>query len=118
MPPYLFNQTCNVLRRTSQGRDAINNPIYGAPTSGSGWSTVYSNMPMNLAFSSKAIQYAQQGERPEPSGVMYYGNSYSINSEDRIVTNTGIEYVVVSVVAAYLPLNVVNHYEAVLSLPG
>ena len=122
MPPFLFTETCNVLRRTSQGRDSLNNVIYGAPTSGAGWSTIYTNMPMKLAFSSKAIQFATQGERPEPSGIVYFGPSFTLYDEDRIVTTTNpsyeVEYVVTSVVPAFMPPNVVNHWEATISLPG
>lgn len=117
MPPALFNVPVNVYRRTSQGRDALNNPIYGEPTTGSGWAIVYTGMQAKLAFSSKQIQYAQTGQRPVPSGVMYYGSGYTLQAEDNIYTNDGIQYIVVSVVPAYIVAAVVDHYEAVLSLP-
>jgi hypothetical protein len=125
MPPALFSQSVNVFRRTSTpSRDALNNPVYGTPTSGAGWSQIYTSMPCKLAFSSKAIQFAQTGERPEPSGIMYFGSAYSLLEEDRVVTVTGlptssstIEYVVVGIVPAYSTPNTVDHYEAVLSLP-
>lgn len=106
-----------IKRRVSQGRDSLNNPVYGTPTSGAGWSTVYTNMPVKLAFSSKSLQFAQTGERPTPSGIMYYNPSYTLLLEDRILTVDGIEYVVKSIVVAISVPNVTDHYEAILGLP-
>jgi hypothetical protein len=119
MPPALFNVVVNVYQRASTGNDSLNNPIYGTPTSGAGWSLVYANMPCKLAFSSKQIQFAMTGERPKPSGVVYYGSSFTLAPEYRIVTTdpSPIEYVVVSVVPAYIVAAVVDHYEAIVELP-
>ena len=117
MIPYaLLPSSVSILRRTSVGTDPLNNPIYGAPTSGAGWSTIYTNMAVRLAFSSKAIRFVAEGERITPNGVMYYNNSYNINPEDRVLTSDGIEYVVISVVAGQVG-TVVDHYEAILALP-
>jgi hypothetical protein len=117
MIPGIFNTPVTVKRRVSTGRDSLNNPTYGNPTSGSGWSTVYASMPARLAFSSKAIQFATMAERPTPNGVCYYGPDYTVLSEDRILTTDGIEYVVTSVVPGYINNTVVDHYEALLALP-
>jgi hypothetical protein len=116
MPPNIFNTTATVRRSSYTTRDSLNNPVLGTPTT---WPIVYSSMPCKFAFSSKSIQFAQTGERPEPSGIMYFGNAYTILSNDRVITTDAspIEYVVVSVVPAYLTPTVVSHYEAVLSLP-
>ena len=117
MIPGIFNQLVTVKRRVSTGTDSLNNPIYGAPTSGAGWSTLYSNMPARLAFSSKSLQFAQTGERPEPSGIMYCSADYILQSEDRVLTPDGIEYVVSSIVPGYVNNSVVDHFEIILTLP-
>lgn len=117
MPPFLMNSLVTVKRRTSTGRDALNNPVYGSPTSGAGWSTIYTDMPARLAFSAKAIQFALTGERPTPNGVVYYQTAYNLQNEDRIITSDGIEYIVVSIVPGYLTGNVVHHWEAIVALP-
>lgn len=115
----LFNTTVNVYRAASAGRDSLNNPIYGDPVTGAGWAQIYTAMPCKLDFSSKILQFAQTGERPEPSGVMYIPNSYSLTEDDRIITSDAspIQYVVVSVEPAYLTPMSISHYEAVLILP-
>jgi hypothetical protein len=119
MPPSLFNTTVNVYRRTQVGTDSLNNPIYGMPTSGIGWAEIYANMPVRLAFSSKQIQFARTGENPEPSGIVYYGSSYLLQVEDRILTSDAapIEYVVTSVEEAYNAAGQIDHWESVVSLP-
>src|ERR1700690_1972340 len=101
MPPNFFNILVNVERRSSTGTDILGNPTYGQPTSGAGWSQVYTNMPCKLAFSSKQIQFAQTAERPLPSGIVYYGPQYALQTEDRVITPDGIEYVVTSIVPGY-----------------
>lgn len=114
----IFNVNVNVSRRTSTGTDSLGNPIYGQPTSGSGWSTIYTAMPARLAFSAKELQWGQTGERPTPNGIMYYQAAYALQEEDRVLTAEGIEYVVTSIAIAYSPMpTVVDHYEAILSLP-
>ena len=113
----IFNTTVTVKRRASTGTDSLNNPIYGAPTSGAGWSTVYSSVPARLAFSSKQIQFAMTGQRPSPSGVVYYGPSFTLLPEDRILTTDGIEYTVVSIVPGYMNNTYIDHYEAIVALP-
>lgn len=113
----LLNIFVTVERRTSQGRDSINNPIFGDPVSGSGWAIEYSNVPVRLAFSSKALQFAMTGERPTPAGIMYVNPSYVILAEDRIITPDNIQYVVTSVVPGYLNGQVIDHYECILGLP-
>ena len=113
----LLNETVIVKRRVSTGRDSLNNPTYGTPTSGSGWSTVYSNMPIRFAFDRKQVQFSQTGERIQPSGTIYYQPSYSVLQEDRFLTTDGIEYVVVSVQPAYITGSVIDHWEAICQLP-
>lgn len=119
MIPAIFNLNYVVKRRTSTGRDALNNPIYGAPTDGGGWATVYAAMPARLAFSSKAIQFAHTGERPTPSGILYYDKSFVLQLEDRIITpdSPTITYVVLSIVPGFIANQVIDHYEAILGLP-
>ena len=78
IPINILNSKVSIRRRESTGRDSLNNPIYGAPTSGIGWVTVYKDMPVRLAFSSKEVRFAPEGERILPTGVMYYNNSYSL----------------------------------------
>ncbi len=117
LPVNLLNTTVDVKRRTSTGRDSLNNPTYGAPTGGAGWNTVFQNIPVRLAFNTKAIQFAPEGERITPNGVMYYNAGPNIKPEDRVLTETGIEYTVISVVPGYAFGKVVDHFEAVLQLP-
>jgi hypothetical protein len=117
MIPAIYNQNVVVKRRISVGRDVLNNPTYGQPTGGVGWSTVYASMPARLAFSSKAIQFAQTGERPSPNGVVYYGTDYALLVEDRVLTPDGIEYTVTSIVPGYVTNTVIDHYEAICALP-
>lgn len=112
----IFNQNVLVKRRVSTGRDSLNNPIYGTPTSGSGWSTAYASVPCRLAFSANRLLFAQTGERPTPAGVMYYPPGFIILAEDRVLAD-GIEYVVTSIVAGLVNNTVVDHYEAILDLP-
>lgn len=113
----IFNSLVTIKRRASTGRDALNNPTYGDPTSGAGWSTVYTNMTVRLAFSANALVFAQTGERPNPAGIMYFPPSYALQLEDRVLTADGIEYVVTSIVTGYINNVVVDHYEAILALP-
>lgn len=113
----ILNSTVTIKRRASTGRDALNNPTYGAPTSGSGWSTVYTNMPVRLAFSTKIVNFAKEGERIQPQGVMYFGTNYTIQQEDRVLTSDNREYVVTGLATGYLIGTVVDHFEANLSLP-
>ena len=117
IPPTLLNVNVIVKRRQSTGRDTLNNPTYGAPTSGSGWSTIYDTLPVRLAFSSKPVRFANEGERIQPVGTMYFNPGPIIKPEDRILTASGIEYNVVSVVPATSFGSVVDHYECVLQLP-
>lgn len=117
IPISILNKLVTIKRRLSTGRDSLNNPTYGQPTSGSGWSTLYVNMPVRLAFGSKPIAFAPEGERLTPNGVMYYNSAYLLKAEDRVLTDDSIEYVVVSVVAGHAFGSVVSHWEAVLALP-
>jgi hypothetical protein len=117
LPNNLLNTTVDIKRRVSTGRDSLNNPVYGAPTSGAGWNTVFQAIPVRLAFSSKAVNFAMEGERVQPQGVMYYNTGPTIQVEDRVLTDTGIEYTVTSIVPGYVFGNVVDHFEALLQLP-
>jgi hypothetical protein len=117
LPVILLNTTVDIKRRSSTGRDSLNNPTYGVPTSGTGWNTVFQNISVRLAFSSKAVNFANEGERVQPQGVMYYNAGPDIHPEDRVLTETGIEYNVISVVPGYVFGKVVDHWEAVLQLP-
>ena len=116
MPPNLFNTTCNIKRLVNLGRDSLNNPVYNNPST---WPVVYTNMPCKLAFSSKEIRFSMTGEHPDPAGIMYVPTGYTILPNDRVITSDAqpIEYVVVSVVPAYMVGTVVNHYEVILKLP-
>jgi len=114
----LFNVNVNVSRRTSTGTDSLGNPTYGQPTSGTGWAIVYTAMPVRLAFNANELKWGQTGERPTPSGIMYYQSAYALQEEDRVLTPNGIEYVVTSIAIAYSPVpTVIDHYEAILGLP-
>lgn len=119
MIPAIFNQNFQVYRRTSGGRDALNNPTYGEPVSGAGWSLIYPVMLARLAFSSKSIQFAHTGERPTPSGILYYSADFVLQPEDRIFTpdTKPIQYIVLSIVPGYIANQVIDHYEAILGLP-
>jgi len=117
IPNSILNSLVTIKRRTSTGRDALNNPTYGQPTSGSGWATAYSNMPVRLAFSGKDTRFAPEGERILPAGVMYYNKNYTLQPEDRVLTADGIEYNVIGITVGYIASNVIDHYEAVLQLP-
>ena len=118
IPVNLLNQTVDIKRRVSTGIDSLGNPTYGAPTGGTGWSTVYKGISVRFAFSSKPIQFSPEGERLTPNGVMYYSKDINLKAEDRVLTNdTGIEYTVISIVAGYLFGKTVDHFEAILQLP-
>lgn len=117
LPIGILSQTVTVKRRVTQGRDSLNNPTYGAPTTGDGWNTVYENVPCRLAFTSKSIMFAHEGERLQPSGTMYYPSDYSLSAEDRIITSDGIEYTVIAISTGRAMGGVISHYEAVLQLP-
>jgi hypothetical protein len=116
IPIALLAQTVTIRRRQSTGRDSLNNPVYGAPTDGLGWSTIYEQVPVRLAFSSKMIRFVPEGERITPNGVMYYNTDYILKPEDRVLTSDGIEYTVISVVEGRMGLTI-DHYEAILQLP-
>lgn len=117
IPLALLNVYVTIIRRTSQGRDSLNNPIYGAPTLGAGWNPVYYSIPVKLAFNTKLIRFAQEGERVQPAGIMYYNNPYTLQPEDHMVTSDGIEYTIISIVPGYIFGTAVDHYEAILQLP-
>jgi hypothetical protein len=117
IPIALLNKTITVIRRTSQGRDSLNNPNYGAPTEGAGWNVIYNAVPVRLAFSSKLIKFAAEGERVEPTGIVYLNTGYTICPEDHVVTNSGDEYTVTSVIEATSFGSVIDHLELVISLP-
>lgn len=116
IPIALLSQQVSIRRRQSTGTDSLNNPVYGAPTTGLGWSLVYQNMPVRLAFSSKLIRFVKEGERVSPNGVMYYNTDFKLKPEDRVLTADGIEYTVISVVEGRMGATI-SHYEAVLQLP-
>lgn len=117
IPVNILNLTVVIRRRQSTGRDSLNNPTYGTPTSGAGWSNAYNAVRVRLAFSSKPVRFAAEGERIQPVGTMYYNPGPDIHPEDRVLTPDGIEYNVVSVVPGYISGTMVSHYEAVLQLP-
>lgn len=117
LPLTLLNKKVTVKRRQSTGTDSLGNPIYGTPTSGSGWSTVIRNLPVAFAFSSKPISFAPEGERILPIGTMYFNPGSTVKPEDRILTDDGVEYNVISVNEGFLIGTVISHWEAVLQLP-
>ena len=117
IPPSLLTENINVRRRRDVGRDSLNNPTYGNPTDGDGWYTAIENFPVKLAFSKKGINFAPEGERVQPVGIMYYNGPIDIREEDHILTDSGIEYVVIGISKAYLMANVIDHYEGSLQLP-
>lgn len=118
LPQSLLNETVTVYRRTALGatpRDALNNPNYGGYTIG--LNVIYTNVPVRLAFSDQKINFSFEAERNEPNGTMYYAPIYDLESEDRVITSTGIEYVVTAIRIGYLGGAVIDHYEAIVSLP-
>jgi hypothetical protein len=117
LPQTLLTTLVSVRRRVSQGVDTLGNPVYGAPTSGAGWNTVYTNLPVRFAFSSKMTNFAPEGERIQPIGTMYYNPGYDLLVEDRILTPEGIEYTVINLAKGFLIGSVIDHYEAVVALP-
>ena len=117
LPGNLLTELVTIKRRNSQGRDSLNNPIYGQPTSGAGWYTVIANLPVRLAFSGKGVNFSPEGERITPNGIMYFNTQVVLLPEDRVLTSTGIEYNVINVSTAYLMGSVVDHFEAKLQLP-
>lgn len=117
IPPAYLAEKVVIKRRIVTGRDSLNNPVYGQPTSGSGWTTVYTDMPVRLAFSSKNVRFAPEGERILPTGVMYWNLGYTLQAEDRVLTALGIEYVVIGITVGRGVGNILDHYEAVLQLP-
>jgi hypothetical protein len=121
LPISLLNQTISISRRQSTGRDSLNNPTYGQPASGSGWSTVYSGLQARLAFSSKPIIFSKEGERVTPTGIVYLNLGPKIYHEDRVLfTNYQggtVQYVVVDVINAIGINGQPDHIELVVSLP-
>lgn len=117
LPGNLLNISVVIRRRQSTGRDSLNNPTYGTPTSGAGWSNAYNSVRVRLAFSSKPVRFAPEGERITPVGTMYYNPGPVLQPEDRVLTPDGIEYNIVSVVPGYSSNGAVDHFEAVLQLP-
>ena len=114
----LLNSNVTIKRRVDTSvasRDALGNPVYGNPITD--WSTVYTNMPVRLAFTSREMTFVSTGERVTPNGIMYYPTDYILQINDRVETSDGIQYVVGSITIGYLFGSVVSHYEAVLSLP-
>lgn len=116
LPSAILSSTVTIKRRTSTGRDSLNNPTYGAPTGGTGWNTVYNNVPVRLAYNTKLIAFSMLGERVIPNVIMYYNSGYTLQHEDRVLTEDGVEYVVTSIVEGKIGA-IVNHFEAILSLP-
>ncbi len=117
-PSAFLTDTVTIKRRASIGsasRDALNNPIYGGYTGG--LATIYTGMPVKLAFSKRDVVFAATGERIEPSGVMYFNAGYTLQQEDRIITSDNIEYVCTGLNTAIVSAGVVDHYECILALP-
>lgn len=117
LPVSILVSTVTIKRRASTGRDSLNNPIYGAPTSGAGWSTVYSGIQCRLALQTKQVRFAPEGERILPTGVVYFNPGITLLAEDRIITSDGIEYNIISVINAPGPSGVTDHIECVIQLP-
>ncbi len=117
LPLNLLNQRVTIKRRQSTGTDSLGNPIYGEPTLGGGWSTVYNNLAVALAFSSKPTQFASEGERITPVGTMYFNPGTNLKPEDRVLTADGIEYNIISVNQGFLIGTVISHWECTLQLP-
>jgi hypothetical protein len=67
--------------------------------------------------------FAATGEIIRPAGVVYYPPSITIQPQDRIVTVScpgypaGVEYLVKSVIAAFVGQGLVDHYEAQIAIP-
>lgn len=112
----LLTDIITVSRRTSTGRDALNNPIYGSPTDGAGWSVLYPNIKCKIAFSNKEIDFSPLGERVKPAGVIYIDKRYLVKQEDRVTTKDGIQYNVIGMVEAKMGA-VVMHRELTVQLP-
>lgn len=118
LPAALLNTSVTIVRRSSQGRDSLNNPIYGSPTDGAGWSPIEYCLQVRLAFSSNPVQFAPEGERVLPTGIMYYNaGGVCLEVEDRVLTSDGIEYIIVSIVPGYTFGTAISHHEAILALP-
>ena len=117
LPINILNEYVTIKRRVTTGTDSLGNPIYGTPTSGIGWSTIYTNVPVRLAFSAKPIEFAHEGERITPNGTMYLNSGYDLKPEDRVLTSDSIEYTIISIVPGYTFSKVVDHYEVLLQLP-
>jgi hypothetical protein len=119
----LFSDVVTIKRRVNTGRDALNNPNYGNPTSGDGWYTVYITMPCRIALTDNSIKWDKVGERVLPFGTMYYSTAYILQPEDRVLTQdakataNGAEYVVTAVKVAYKTGSAIDHYEVSLELP-
>jgi hypothetical protein len=115
---FQLNEVVTVKRRESAltaSRDSLNNPVYGAPTAT--WNLIYPAMPVRFAFRDKGIQFAPTGERLLPNGVMYFDKEYDLQVEDRVLTATGVEYVVTAITLGYQMPSVVSHKEAKVELP-
>ncbi len=114
----IYNTTVQIRRRVDTSvasRDALNNPVYGAPTSS--WTQVYDTMPCKFAFTSKQMTFVETGERIQPTGVMYFPADYSLFQNDRAITLDGIEYVITDIAPAYLYGSKISHFEANVKLP-
>ena len=119
----ILTDTVNITRRTDwtiASRDVLNNPSYGDPIT---WNIVYSNIKVRLAWSGKAMEIKSTGELIYPAGTMYIPKNYTVQPMDRVVTvstpgyQSGIEYVIESVIPAFYANGLVDHYEAHLHLP-
>ena len=121
LPIAILNQTVNIVRRQSTGTDSLGNPIYGQPTSGAGWSTIYTGLQVRLAFSSKMTNFSKEGERVNPTGVVYLNPGPEIYHEDRVVftnyQNGTIEYNVINVIKALGVSGQIDHLELTVQLP-
>ena len=121
LPISLLVQTISISRRTSTGRDSLNNPTYGEPVSGSGWNIVYTNLQARFAFSSKPIVFEKMGERVTPTGIVYLNPGPVIYHEDRVLySNNGgqtVEYTVIDVINALGVNGQIDHTELVVALP-
>ena len=121
LPTSLLNQKISISRRQSTGRDSLNNPTYGQPTSGAGWNIIYTDLQARLAFSSKPIIFAKEGERITPTGIVYLNPGPKIYHEDRVLfTNYQdgtTEYTIVDVINAIGVNGQIDHLELVVQLP-
>jgi len=116
IPSFFLPDTISVSRRTYTGLDSLNNPIYGVPVTGAGWTTIYTGVKCRLSLSGKDVEYSRIGERIKPSGILYTNSKYDIRNEDRVITSDGIQYVVIGVTTSRLG-SVVDHYEYQIQLP-